>query len=146
MARSFSGREVGSRSLPDYNFVMSAVPALAMTASGRVQAEFGPEPVIFRAQRSLNLLIGETLYGAGDRNRTGDPVITSDVLYQLSYTSSHVAVSASPRPRVADRGRARAARGRGVMGTDPRGDDDGATPQNRTGDTRIFSAVLYQLS
>ena len=25
--------------------------------------------------------------GAGDRNRTGDPVITSDVLYQLSYTS-----------------------------------------------------------
>ena len=26
--------------------------------------------------------------GAGDRNRTGDPVITSDVLYQLSYTSS----------------------------------------------------------
>ncbi len=29
-------------------------------------------------------------YGAGDRNRTGDPVITSDVLYQLSYTSSEV--------------------------------------------------------
>ena len=28
------------------------------------------------------------LNGAGDRNRTGDPVITSDVLYQLSYTSS----------------------------------------------------------
>lgn len=28
------------------------------------------------------------LDGAGDRNRTGDPVITSDVLYQLSYTSS----------------------------------------------------------
>ncbi len=28
-----------------------------------------------------------TRNGAGDRNRTGDPVITSDVLYQLSYTS-----------------------------------------------------------
>src|SRR2546428_5807036 len=65
--------------------------------------------------------------GAGDRNRTGDPVITSDVLYQLSYTSPQHAV-----PRSVSAGRLNK--------------KDGATPQNRTGDTVIFSHVLYQLS
>jgi hypothetical protein len=25
-------------------------------------------------------------FGAGDRNRTYDPIITNDVLYQLSYS------------------------------------------------------------
>ena len=70
------------------------------------------------------------LSGAGDRNRTGDPVITSDVLYQLSYTSS------GPGG-----GRCCSCAGHGA----PRG-KDGATPQNRTGDTVIFSHVLYQLS
>src|SRR5882672_3418819 len=72
---------------------------------------------------------GGDINGAGDRNRTGDPVITSDVLYQLSYTSS-APESQRRRPGGAPRQRR----------------DDGATPQNRTGDTRIFSAVLYQLS
>jgi hypothetical protein len=42
---------------------------------------FVPAPLrSFRRRNDVN--------GAGDRNRTGDPVITSDVLYQLSYTSS----------------------------------------------------------
>ncbi len=27
-------------------------------------------------------------YGAGDRTRTYDPIITNDVLYQLSYTGA----------------------------------------------------------
>ena len=35
-------------------------------------------------------------YGAGDRNRTGDPVITSDVLYQLSYPSSAADAGQAP--------------------------------------------------
>src|SRR5262245_736140 len=70
---------------------------------------------------------GFELDGAGDRNRTGDPVITSDVLYQLSYTSSRCVV---PRHRAAGFPK----------------EKDGATPQNRTGDTVIFSHVLYQLS
>jgi hypothetical protein len=35
----------------------------------------------------INFACRLKLSGAGDRNRTDDPVITSDVLYQLSYTS-----------------------------------------------------------
>ena len=67
------------------------------------------------------------LHGAGERIRTADPVITSDVLYQLSYTSPAL----HPDPR-RESGRPEK--------------QDGATPQNRTGDTAIFSRVLYQLS
>ena len=44
---------------------------------------FGKEPF---SKFAIHLDIN----GAGDRNRTGDPVITSDVLYQLSYTSPSV--------------------------------------------------------
>src|SRR5260221_1129189 len=66
--------------------------------------------------------------GAGDRNRTGDPVITSDVLYQLSYTSLEF-VSREALPW-----------GESLMKM------NGATPQNRTADTHVFSVVLYQLS
>ena len=69
--------------------------------------------------------------GAGDRNRTGDPVITSDVLYQLSYTSSDCCVARSLDRKLESRCTVTA---------------DGATPQNRTGDTVISSHVLYQLS
>ena len=56
------------------------------------------------------------------------------MLYQLSYTSSVFFVevehvhSTLQYPRVLSC------------------DNDGATPQNRTGDTVIFSHVLYQLS
>ena len=32
-------------------------------------------------------------YGAGNRNRTGDLVITNDVLYRLSHTSTFVIIS-----------------------------------------------------
>ncbi len=71
--------------------------------------------------------------GAGDRNRTGDPFITSEVLYQLSYTSSGVADAQN-----------RAAPQEGRAGSSTC--ESGATPQNRTGDTVIFSHVLYQLS
>ena len=65
--------------------------------------------------------------GAGDRNRTGDPVITSDVLYQLSYTSLEY--------------ESRSLAFGGVLAK-----RNGATPQNRTADTHVFSVVLYQLS
>ncbi len=65
--------------------------------------------------------------GAGDRNRTGDPVITSDVLYQLSYTSLEF--------------ESREALPSGIPAK-----MNGATPQNRTADTHVFSVVLYQLS
>src|SRR5262249_22857271 len=70
--------------------------------------------------RGPSIRPGRPESGAGDRNRTGDPVITSDVLYQLSYTS----------PRSVPRG------GRGG-----RPERSGATPQNRTADTHIFSVV-----
>ena len=66
--------------------------------------------------------------GAGERNRTADPFITSEVLYQLSYTSSEIEVLGGAD--VVSVARA----------------ENGATPQNRTGDTVIFSHVLYQLS
>lgn len=65
--------------------------------------------------------------GAGDRNRTGDPVITSDVLYQLSYTSLEFV--------------SREGTVGGILAK-----MNGATPQNRTADTHVFSVVLYQLS
>ena len=50
------------------------------------------------------------------------------MLYQLSYTGSRVS----------------GGRGREVHAA--AGHANGATPQNRTGDTVIFSHVLYQLS
>ena len=34
--------------------------------------------------------------GAGDRTRTYDPIITNDVLYQLSYTGALAAISIVP--------------------------------------------------
>lgn len=36
--------------------------------------------------------------GAGDRTRTYDPIITNDVLYQLSYTGAGQAISTAPIP------------------------------------------------
>lgn len=39
--------------------------------------------------------------GAGDRTRTYDPIITNDVLYQLSYTGVDAALSIqAPRVKV----------------------------------------------
>src|SRR5881394_2590318 len=93
--------------------------------------------------------------GAGDRNRTDDPVITSDVLYQLSYTSSELLIARCTRPRgdvpyqlsytsslvfASHVHSSVPSAWRTAVRT------DGATPQNRTGDTTIFSRVLYQLS
>jgi hypothetical protein len=75
------------------------------------------------------------------------------VLYQLSYTSSvlHPVVWRRPvRLRLVEHITQDAlyppSNVRSQCDADRRGDQDGATPQNRTGDTRIFSAVLYQLS
>ena len=36
--------------------------------------------------KELNISVNSFLIGAGDRTRTYDPIITNDVLYQLSYT------------------------------------------------------------
>lgn len=36
------------------------------------------------------------MFGAGGRNRTRDPLITSQVLYQLSYTGEGLQYSVSP--------------------------------------------------
>jgi hypothetical protein len=67
------------------------------------------------------------------------------VLYQLSYTSSRRRIDlAASRDEMEDDSGPRAALG--VHGQTLAAVKDGATPQNRTGDTRIFSAVLYQLS
>ncbi len=52
------------------------------------------------------------------RTRTADLLITSELLYQLSYTSSWIHLESG----------------------------DGAWGRNRTTDTMIFSHVLYQLS
>ena len=54
--------------------------------------------------------------GAGDRNRTHNPLITSQVLYQLSYTGAFKLFN------------------------------NGGSGRNRTADTRIFSPLLYRLS
>ena len=96
-------------------------------------------------RRLRRIAVGRRLWaaasytGAGERNRTADPFITSEVLYQLSYTSS---VESGPQG-------ARSLRD--LTATLVRAPDalerrNGATPQNRTGDTVIFSHVLYQLS
>ena len=66
------------------------------------------------------------------------------MLYQLSYTSSSALVLPQVRTRDIVEAATRepaagAACGRPAV-------TNGATPQNRTGDTTIFSRVLYQLS
>ncbi len=38
--------------------------------------------------RSQYTVVFVVFYGAGDRTRTYDPIITNDVLYQLSYTGA----------------------------------------------------------
>src|SRR5262245_10903484 len=55
---------------------------------GRFLGRVWPRSCHFLGRGIFNSVQRIELYGAGDRNRTGDPVITSDVLYQLSYTSS----------------------------------------------------------
>ena len=152
----------------------------------RFGARFGAQKTggrSFRARsRETKRLAASAYSGAGDRNRTGDPVITSDVLYQLSYTSprwsprasrvEHItramcsagfAASCSTRNVVHRRPSTsfRAGSGTRASAASPfartipagchctgsrEGRRNGATPQNRTGDTVIFSHVLYQLS
>lgn len=113
---------------------------------------FGPHSQVCPSKRataaSVTPLAAVICNGAGDRNRTDDPVITSDVLYQLSYTSSELrSRPAARRCGPALRPCVAAPRCGPVLrpcvaALRP----DGATPQNRTGDTTIFSRVLYQLS
>ena len=76
------------------------------------------------------------------------------MLYQLSYTSSVLLIARCTRPRgdvpyqpsytstelCIARALVSSIPWRATVRT------DGATPQNRTGDTTIFSRVLYQLS
>jgi hypothetical protein len=61
-----------------------------------------------------------TIYGAGERSRTLDLLITSQLLYQLSYT--------------------------GKLFIDTTFQKNGGSGRNRTADTRIFSPLLYRLS
>ena len=42
--------------------------------------------------KELNISVNSFLIGAGDRTRTYDPIITNDVLYQLSYTGVRACV------------------------------------------------------
>jgi hypothetical protein len=51
-------------------------------------AQSPPGAFNFDEKQCHNRLRGRGLHGAGERNRTADPFITSEVLYQLSYTSS----------------------------------------------------------
>ena len=102
-------------------------PELDETCSGRVPRKGARGPVMCRHGVWPMVGAGRPGNGAGDRNRTGDPVITSDVLYQLSYTSLEF--------------ESREALPWGVLAK-----MNGATPQNRTADTHVFSVVLYQLS
>jgi len=109
-----------------------ARPFTLEPAQSPAQSNAGPLATCDSESPELAAAVGEET-GAGDRNRTGDPFITSEVLYQLSYTS---AMGMQRWIRLA----ARARHGR------PHAPKNGATPQNRTGDTVIFSHVLYQLS
>src|SRR5690554_7357871 len=43
--------------------------------------------------RVINLTISKGFNGAGNRIRTRDPLITNQVLYQLSYTGNGLAIS-----------------------------------------------------
>ena len=105
----------------------SGAADLGIPRSGRVPPEGARGVAAYRHGVLPSVRVGRPGNGAGDRNRTGDPVITSDVLYQLSYTSLEF--------------ESREALPWGFLAK-----MNGATPQNRTADTRIFSAVLYQLS
>ena len=44
----------------------------------------------FELDQNLNLISKALLNGAGDRNRTCDPLITNQMLYLLSYTGVSV--------------------------------------------------------
>ena len=145
------------------------------TVWARFRAQFGGESVISGHRHSCKPCPVNALNGAGERNRTADPVITSDVLYQLSYTSSVPDPAVEQRPGLLllvehitqDVHSQLSYTSSVLVANSPRGCGDrdawrrttpagaavrrppyenGATPQNRTGDTRIFSAVLYQLS
>ena len=52
--------------------------------------------------------LGRTENGAPRRNRTADPIITNDVLYQLSYRGTARVLGERPRPRKRPSGRVRA--------------------------------------
>ena len=66
--------------------------------------------------------------GADGRNRTADLVITSDPLCQLSYVGFQSSIAWRNNAQTAG------------------GNDFGGQTQIRTGDTRIFSPLLYRLS
>jgi hypothetical protein len=156
---------VFSRVLYQLSYPASRIAPTALAITGETRfppwaPRQGPQEQRGRPSRPLEsetrATRAEAISGEG-RNRTGDTTVFSRVLYQLSYLASRIAPTAlaitgetrfppwapSSRSTRATRPAKPASRGRNPC--NPHRGDSGEG-RNRTGDTTVFSRVLYRLS